>query len=671
LAGALGVAGGSALAATAAYAAGASFAGTVVGGFLVRTVVGIGLSLLAAKLFSPGIGTPPPSDRMVNFAQAKSYAEYVYGRARKGGPLGFTGFTDSKRYYVPILAAHEIEGFIEHWLDERVVTLNSETDTSLTNITTAPIAGYGRVDAFDGSSGQTANSGLVSAFTEITSSHDFEGLAGATIWAKRPPQSEFSKVYPNGRQWSYAPVIDGANDIYDPRDLSTGYSNNAALVLAHWIVNRLGRQVDWDEVGDEADVADISVTNAESETQALWTLNGVISDEQEFESQRAQMAAACDAFIYERTDGKVGFKLGRWITPTVTLSADDCFALELSEGQWGSNAVDEVVVTYVEPQNAWRETPSGTWVENDVTIPVRDEPQLYMINNHNQAARIAKRIAKMKRSQYQLRATIGMNGYELIGQRFFRLVHAEMGIDEYFEVGELVRENVSQFTLTANSVSSTDFDFVAATEEPTRPDYGSVTNNDDIPDVAGLSASTVDAGGIDFSWTATDASLVQQVQLRVQGETEWQIVTAAEGENQVRVTGLIDGETYEYQARNRTGSYRVGDWAPTTPGTITVIANSTAPGDLTAFTATVNGLDVDIDFTAPNDANYFGTRIYRADDSTDFNDAILVHTEYGIPSSADSWTDIGVGSGGWSYWAEPINSSGVAGTLEGPESVTI
>ncbi|GAA6202486.1 fibronectin type III domain-containing protein [Aquicoccus sp. SU-CL01552] len=673
VAGSLGVAGGTALATTyaATYASGALFAASAFGGFVVRTAVGIGLSFLANKLFAPDM--PPPSARMVNFAQPKAYAEYAYGRTRKGGILGFTGFSDSKRYYVPILAAHEIEGFVEHWLDERVVTLNSETDTSLTNIDTSPIGGYGRIDTLDGASGQTANAGLVSAFTEITSAHDFAGLAGAVIWAKRPPQSSFSNIYPTGRQWAYAPVIDGANDIYDPRTDSTGYSNNAALVLAHWIVNRLGRDVDWDEVATEADVADTTVTNAESETQPLWTINGTISDEQEFEDQRAQMAAACDAFIYERADGKAGFKLGRWIEPTVSLSADDFFALELTEGQWGADAVDEVAVTYMEPENAWRETPSGVWVENDVAKAVRDEPQLYMINNHNQAARIAKRIAKTKRAKYQLKATIGMMGYELLGQRFFRLVHEEMGIDEYFEVGELVREGVSQFSVTANSVNASDFDFDAATEEPTRPTYSSVTSNDDIPDVSGLTATAVDGGSVAFSWTAADDSLVQQVRYRLTTETDWQVTTAPEGETQVVVTGLLDGGEYEYQARNRTGSYRVGNWAPDTSPipSVTVIANSTAPAILDAFSATVDGSDVDLAFTAPNDPNYSATRIYRADDSTDFNDAVLIRTEYGAPNTADTWTDTAPGSGGWSYWAEPINTSGVAGTKSGPQSVTI
>jgi hypothetical protein len=653
------------------YAAGAAFAGTLWGGLLVRTVLSVGLSLLAAKLNQPTI--PPPAARMVNFAQPVSYAEWVFGRTRKGGPIGFTGFLDNKRYYVPILASHSIAGIAAHWLDEGVVTLNSETDQTLSNIATGVNAsGYGRINAFLGQSGQAVDAGLNTAFAEITTSHNFKGLSGAVIWCKRPPKNKFSTIYPRHRQWAYAPVIDGNDQIYDPRGAtSTGYSNNAALVIAYWLVEVLGREVDWADVAIEADVCDELVTNAEAATQPRWTINGTISDDQDFEDQRAQLAGACDAFMYERADGKVGFKVGRWIEPTVTLTPADFLSFEITEGNWGAGAATEVACVYTEPENAWRETPSGTWIEDATARPIRDEPKLYMSTNHNQTARMNKRIARTKRARYQLRGTLNMIGYELLEQRFVRVVHPEMGIDAYFEIGELAREGAAVFSLTANSVTSEDFDFVAATEEPTRPVFDSVTNNDDIEDVAGLSATAVESGAVDFSWTAADESLTQQIRLRVDSDTDWQTYTVPEGDNQIRITGLIDTETYEYQALNRTAALRPGDWKPDTPDTIVVVANSTAPAVLDDFSGTLDGSDVDLDFTAPNDPNYFATRIYRATDSTDFSNASLIRTEYGIPSNADAWTDTAPGSGDQSYWAEPINASGVEGTKSGPETITI
>jgi len=676
VAGAVGVASSAAIASTAAYVAGTAFAATTIGSFVVKTVVAIGLSALAGSL-APKPSLPRPAARMVSFAQPVSYAEYVYGRARKSGPLGFTGFTNGRRYYVPILAAHEIEGVVEHRLDERIVSLSAETDQDVSNVDTDPVAGYGRIDFFDGGSGQVAHQGLVDSFPVITAAHDFKGLSGAVLWAARPPQSSFTEVYPGGRQWSYSPVIDGKNDIYDPRDDSTGYSNNAALVFADWVVDILGREVDWDEVADEADVSDQIVTNAQAGSQARWTLNGTLSDDQAFEDQRAQIAAACDAFVYERTDGKVGFTVGRWIEPTLTLTADDFLALELSEGQWGADAPDEVSAVYVEPENAWRETPSGAWVEVEAAKPNRDDPQLYLINNHNQAARVIKRIAKTKRAKYQLRGTIGMKGYEILGgreggraHRFIRVTHDELGLDEYFEVGELAREDVATFTITANSVTAADFDFDAATEEPSRPSYGSVTNDASIPTPGSLAGGAQGNGSILFTWADQDAGYTQEVRYRESGDTTWLSQITSDSTDRMQVSGFADGVTIEAQIRNRTAGAGSSEWGPEAPIEVTTVINPTAPGDLSGFAVSEVSEDVQVEFTAPNDENYFGARIYR-NTSDEFGGASLIHTEYGIPSDGDSYTDPAPGYATFYYWAEPINSSGVAGTREGPESVTI
>ena len=269
-----------------------------------------------------------------------------------------------------------------------------------------------------------------------------------------------------------------------------------------------------------------------------------------------------------------------------------------------------------------------------------------------------------------MRGTLGLIGDELLEQRVVRGVHAEMGIDAYFEVGTLAKDG-GVFTLSANSVTPEDFDFDAAIEEPTRPVYTSVTSNDDIAEITGLGALAVEGGGLDFTLDAADESYTQQIRIRVDGETDWQVFTVPDGQETLRITGLIDGATYHVQARNRTAALRVGDWKPDAPYEATVVANSNAPAALDAFTATLSGSDADLLFTAPNDANYSATRIYRAIDSADFANAVLLRTEYGISNSGDSYTDPAPGVGTFYYWAVPINASGVPGPMSGPETVTI
>lgn len=647
---------------------GAAFGATLFGGILAKTIVSLGLSALSAAL-APGVSVPTPASRMANFAQPISYAEWVFGRTRKGGPLGFTGFQNGKRYYVPIIASHPTQGPVAHFLDETEVVLNADiTEETQSNIDAdAPQSGYGRIDAFAGGDGQAANAGLVAAFDQITTAHDFGGLSGAVLWASRTSPNDFSEVYPRGREWAYAPVWDGHNQIYDPRDQAHKYTNNAALVIAFWITQVLGQSVDWDDVAIEADVCDRLVTNAEGSLQPLWTINGAINDDQDFESQRAQLAAACDAFLYERTDGKVGFTVGRWIDPDLTLGPDDFWALELTEGTFGSDAPTEISASYIEPENKWREAPTGVWVETDSVRPIRDEPQLFMVNSHNQAARMCKRIAKTQRPKYSLRGSIGLMGYELLGKRFFRVRHPEMGIDAYFEIGELAREGISNFSITANSVEPADFDFVASAEEPPRPIYREVTSSNIVPLLTGVVATSAGGGQMDVSWNEQDDSLTQQLRLRQQGDTEWQLVTVPGGQRPFRISGQIDGATYEVQGKNRTSALRSSLWSPDVPATVTIVNNVTPPDDLVTAGATGGAGSATVEWSTANDPNQASVRIYRG---ASFAGATFVDTVIS-PANTDGGAEETIAAGSYTYWAVPVNGSSVEGTPSGPFAVTV
>ena len=649
-----------------------------------RLLLGLGVSALSAS-FAPSINLPTvrPSEQMGNFAQPISHAVTVYGRTRVGGPIGFTAAADSRRYYQIVMAAHEVAAFQQIWIDEWTIgldgTVSAFTESNFltsadSGAYTAPsvVGGNGRIETFNGAPGQAANAGLVSTFTEYTSAHDFEGLAGVVAWAQRVGSEDFSQVYPSGRQWSVTAVVDGKK-VYDPRTATTAYSNNAALVIADWVVNTLGEQVDWADVAIEADVCDEIVTDRDGNDVPRWTINGTLQDNESYEAQRSQLAGACDAFFYERADGKVGFRVGRWIAPTVTLTDEDCIACTVSEGNWASGRPTEVAVIYVEPDNAYRERSAGVWVEDSTSKRVRDEPQLYLVTDHNQASRLAKRIAKSRRADKRLTATIGLMGYELIGQRFFRLTHAATGTDQTFEIARLTRTGLAQFEIEAVSVESTDFDFNAATEEPEKPTISTVDSAFVTPDVTGVTGSATSGGVVTVSWTAQPAYLWQEIRIREQGTTDWDATTITDGATSRTFTGLIAGMTYEFQVRNVQSGLLTSpsDWVPDPALAVAAVGDTVAPGDLIGLSVSEPGDpgDVVVSWTAPNSANYAGTRIWRGTDST-FGNATLIHTEFGAPSTADSYTDAGLSVDDYWYWAAPINGSGTQGNVSGPATIT-
>ena len=656
----------------ASGAVGAWTAGFGVGQFLATTLVGrvvlaVGLSA-ASKALQGRSRVATPTERLVNYAQAISYMERGYGRVRKGGPLCFTGFKDNWRHYGVLIASHRTLGPVEHWLDKRQV----EVDGSQ-NVTTDPYLSdgvtYVKIRTYRGLPAQAAYNLWETNFPEITAAHDFAGLTYAALAAKRPPSDLFETIYPANREPVYAPVWDMHDRVYDPRSATHIWTDNAALIIAAE-AEFFGKSVDWAEVAEEADVCDEVVTNAEGGTQKRWTINGIFDDSQTWEVVRDQMAMACDAWFYERSDGKVGFKVGRWITPTLILRDDDFLSITLSEGAAGPDTPGQFSIKYVDPAREYLETPSGAYVLD--AKAGRSEQDVWLINSHNQASRIAKRLALKARPTFALRGTVKLIGYEAIGQRFVRVISDQLAMNRVFEIDKLVREAGGRtFTIEGSKAADVDFAFVAATEEPPRPTYAEVSSLDEVPDVTGFDGVAVSGTGgvaqIEWSWDPQDKAYSQEVRYRL-GAGAWQSAAPVAGQETLITTALVDGGNYEAQVRNRTSSGRLGDWSASV--TRVAVANSTPPGALIGFAAAVAGSDVNLSWTAPSSAVYFAAKIYRGP-TTSFGAASLVRTEYGIAGGADGWTDLAPGTGIWRYWAEAINASGIAGARSGPETVTI
>lgn len=648
-------------------AASTFFGSTLVG----RLLVSLASSAILAAL-APKPQVPPPSALLANYAQPISYQERGYGTVRKGGPKGFTGFTSDKRHYTVLIAAHSTRGPVAHNLDRREVAIDGSGD-----VQTEPMYGYGKIRTYTGKVGQTTDPDLLAAFPEITAAHDYAGLSYGAITAARPPQSVFTQVYPNSREWEYNPVWDMHDEIYDPRTGVYDWTDNWALCFAHELVNYFGQEVDWDDVAIEAGHCDQLVTNGEGGQQPRWTFNRYFRDDQSYDEVQAQFLGAADGFVFERPDGKVGFYCGRWIEPTITLTEQDFIAVNVSEGKPGELDPNEFLGQYVEPANGYLETPTAVLEFPDGTLPRRDEIQLFGADSHNQAVRALSRYTKSKRARYAIQGTIKMIGYEVMTQRFVNFHHTELGMEFPIEVRKLVRNGDGlTFNIEAESTSREDFEgFVAATDEPPRPSYNEVASDDAVDLAVGLTGMAEDSTGgtaaILWDWPDQKDSLTQDIRVRKSGG-QWEEFKIPEGQSFFRQTGLADGTTYEAQVRNKTAAFRSSDWRPVAPVSVLAVANSVAPAALADFDATAMGSNVNIDITAPNDPVYFATRIYRGTTTT-FGDATVVRTEYGNPSSPDSWQDTPPAPGTYYYWGEPINQSGIGEPLNrsGPESAMV
>ena len=657
---------------------GASLAGFQVGSFLFGSWAGqlllsVGLSLVANAL-SPKPNVPSPSDRMVNFAQPIAAMESVFGRVRKGGPYAVTAFQNARRHYGVILAAHEIDGVEQWYLDERAVEVEANGEVSTAPYYTGsglPDPGQSAVNlrAHLGAPGQVADARLVQDIPEWTAAHDMAGLAYVAAYAKLVSDEQFSDVYGNSPPTGPAivPAFRGAR-ILDPRSGATVYSNNAALVWAWIVTERLGGTVDWDEIAIEADVCDQLVTNAGGSQQRRWTLNGIFDDATDYETLRNQVVAACDGYMYERPDGSIGLKVGRYIEPVITLTEDDFDSIQISENEWGPAPPTEFVARYVEPDYDWFEAASATWTADPEARVVRQSPSLNFVDSHNQAMRCLKRIASASRPRYRLQGEIGLIGYDVLTHRFVRvLAH---GYDFLMEISRMMRgPNLAVLRIEGVSVDAADFDFDAATEEPPRPPRDKTADDKAVAPPTGIAGTATGSTAIRWTWNPQDSALSQQFRHRKVGATEWQVAIAiTENETELVTPGLENGSSFEAEIRNQTAARRSSPWHAS--GSVTAAAGTTAPGALSGFGATSAGSTITAAWTTPDDAHHAGVRLYRAG-STSFGDAILRATIYGPADTAQSFADEGLAAGSYSYWAASINASGIEGPLAGPETATV
>ena len=852
--------------------AGAWLAG---GSLLARLVVSVGVSALMARLNRPKI---PPAEYMANYAQAVSWVEWAYGRVRKGGPFALSafsragavtaGYTDAaaaRRHYGVIIACHSTRGPVTHYLDKWEV----ETDANGL-VPTAPVSTRCRIRSYTGQAGQPADPVWRAVFPEVGVGDDFAGLSYAALYANRPADSDFPDVYPNGREWAYAPVWDGCDTIWDPRlggddtqrtnialhsedlthgsytlqrvtvganvapgpggevtadtiiettasgthfiqqsypfvagqtytisayveratgsrhlgmavdtaafttshraswDLDAGtvgsesgspnarivavgggryrvsmtvtatatvtgwvrffisnsagspassyagdgssslvltglqvevgpnasvykpttdvpvsgvwgrvWSNNAALVIADVATRIFGKSVDWDEVAEQADICDQLVTNRDGGTQRRWTINTVIRADQTWEDVRAHLQMCCDAFFYERRDGKLGFKVGYYAAPTITLTDRDFLSLTIRHKAEGPDRPGSYAMRYVEPARDWEQEVSGAVVVDPVGQ--RSETECYGIDSHNQAWRVIWRAARLDHAEWAISGILRAKGYECMEERFLRVTHDEAGLDCVIEIGTLGRIAGSHtWQLEAVSVEAADFAPDALTLEPPRTLRAAIAEDGTVPAPASLSGEVIEGTGgvalIEYAWPAQTVDLTQQLRVRSldAGLPDWQIVTVPGGQGSYVLSGLIDGADYEAQVRNRTAAGRLSTWAPETPLVVTAVANTDPPPAVTGFAAALAGSTVELDWTAPNSHLYTAARIWRASGAAAvIGDAVLVRVEFGAPSLADSWTDPGPGTGDWRYWIEPINGSGIGGPMSGPEDITI
>lgn len=237
-------------------------------------------------------------------------------------------------------------------------------------------------------------------------------------------------------------VMRGNREIYDPRTETTGYSENAALVILWYLRTRLAvpdDEIIWESFISAANVSDESVTNPDGSTEARYTIGGGFKADTRKDRVLADMEAACAGQVM-RIGGKFGLMVGAYYGP-YELTIDEDMVIGAVSGQTEvaqADAVNTMTGKFIDPDQRWTETdyPAVTideWVTADGG-PIEDSLDLQYVFSPYQAQRLANIALRRKRAGGALSLTLNFRGYACRPGRVVRVYLPSLNIDGEFRV---------------------------------------------------------------------------------------------------------------------------------------------------------------------------------------------------------------------------------------------
>lgn len=314
--------------ALAAPTGGLSIAGALSLTGITASVVGaIGAAVFATvATLALNALIPPPGSKAAanaeNYAQSLADSQIIIGKCRAMSlkmaffhPVG-----KDYRYFVWVVAGHRVKGLLCWYLNDEVVTVDASG-----KVTSGKYAGNAWLWFERGDHDAVANPTFVAECGgKWTANHRGRGIP--KIYAKFKMTDA---VVQAGR-----PIItcevEGADDIYDPRDDTTGYSNNAILAFYWWMA--LPREeggfgcypdeIDWDWVAAEANVCDEVVPLQSGGTEPRYALDGFMATGADPSAVRSILIEnMAGRFTY--SGGLMLARPGYWVPVSAKISEDD------------------------------------------------------------------------------------------------------------------------------------------------------------------------------------------------------------------------------------------------------------------------------------------------------------------------------------------------------------
>lgn len=388
--------------ATAAAAGTAWVAGVAVSSwatFVVATfAINFSLSALSGALSKKPNSAAPfgreAQDRLEMIRSSVEPRRIIYGQVMVSGAIVFAASSDdgdSRNAFLHLviaLAGHEVEEIGDVYFGDKLAS-------TLSGGIQSPFSGYATITRYLGSTSQTADATLISAFpTQWSSDHRLRGIAYVYVRLKYSQD-----IFPNGIPTIKA-IVKGKK-VFDPRDDTTAYSNNWALCVRDYLSSSYGIRADSTEIDDDLVSAaanicdeDVDLVAGGASTQRRYTCDGTITlADKPIDIMSRLLTAGAGSLVYSQ--GKYRLFAGAYTSPAKTLTISDLRApITVRASVPRKELYNGVRGTFVDPAQNWQPTDfpivkNATYATNDGEEILRDI-ELPFTADSTRAQRIAK-----------------------------------------------------------------------------------------------------------------------------------------------------------------------------------------------------------------------------------------------------------------------------------------
>ena len=569
-------------------------------------------------------------DRQQMATGSSTPRQFVYGNCRIGGQLTYwepTGADSEFMHMIVTLAPHGLNSIKEVYFgDKLAIDANGTPTSEFTDIVTISKVTDPRT---------TALPEAVAALEEWSESHILKDHAYIYLTLKYN-RDAYDRGMPN-----VSCVVEGKNDIYDPRSGSFGYTRNHALVVLDQLLNVNGFRVEADEYLaqtfiDGADICDEQVP-AISGTEPRYTVDGTLSFAQAPTENMVSLLKS-GAAVLNFDQGVWQYVPGAYIVPLERHSfneSDLVGGVTFQSGASKADIVNTAKGSFLDPDQDFEKV-QYLFIQPSAYVDLDGEELAVEVNApFSTSSSMARRLAKLQieQSRFGLRCQVSlkMHAMDLIAGDRITLSIARLGwVDKVFRVipggSSLSLDSGVQLSLVEDAPSVWDWtegEALAIAPPPALilPDQN-INAPTDLAIVESLYTTTNSAEVKTralFSWVSGGVrSVIFEAQYRPTGG-EFEVVATDWRDTQIMINDTQLGE-HEFRVRGVTGTGRASEWSNLV---YTVVGKETPPADIGSLTATQKSHGIDLNWTPVADLD---VKLYELRVDENFGDVGAIYS---------------------------------------------